>query len=57
MEKVKQEVRFLRNGRSRKYRVCGMGEAGSTEFAEWEKREVQNLRNGRSGKYGFDGKG
>ncbi|MBF1013155.1 MAG: hypothetical protein HXK83_08975 [Lachnospiraceae bacterium] len=57
MEKVKQEVRFLRNGRSRKYRICGMGEAGSTEFAEWEKREVQNLRNGRSGKYGFDGKG
>lgn len=30
-----------------------MGEAGSTEFAEWEKREVQNLRNGRSGKYGL----
>ena len=57
MEKVKQEVRFLRNGRSRKYGFCGTGEAGSTEFAEWEKREVQNLRNGRSGKYRICGTG
>lgn len=45
MEKVKQEVRFLaerekqevqnlRNGRSGKYRICGTGEAGSTDLTE-----------------------
>ncbi|MBF0997597.1 MAG: hypothetical protein HXK81_07225 [Lachnospiraceae bacterium] len=40
-EREKQEVQSLRNGRSGKYRICGTGEAGSTEFAEREKREVR----------------
>jgi len=39
---VKQEVRFLRNGRSRKYRICGMGEAGSTDLTE--KDETGRIR-------------
>ena len=33
-EREKQEVQNLRNGRSGKYRICGTGEAGSTDLTE-----------------------
>ena len=33
-EREKQEVQNLRNGRSGKYRICGTGEAGSTDLME-----------------------